>query len=360
MTPGLPSVSVVAPTYERVHGLPRFLDAILREPAAEVVIAVDGSRDGSVEWLRERARADERLVVLDLPHQGAGAARQAGLEAATSDVVLLLDDDVIASPGLVEGHARHHAGLEPKLVLGYMPNDWRAVAPERRGIAWVYRYWYEIHCERYAADPDFVLSSLWGGNLSMPREAMLRIGFQSLAVRRGQDDRDFGLRCLKGGVRAVFDRSLHGEHLYDRAMPDFRTDSRLQGECRRLLRAAHPDVLGDPRESPSLDDTVGMRLPGPLRRMLPLAARDPVFGPLTGTIEAAHRAALRQGHLGLQVFATRGIASLDVMRGILDVSDRLRATNGGPNGRAALQHVHGGVVARDAADAPAAAGGGAA
>ncbi|HEV2813583.1 MAG TPA: glycosyltransferase [Solirubrobacteraceae bacterium] len=356
MSESLPTVSVVAPTYERLHGLPRFLDAILREPAAEVVMAVDGSRDGSVEWLRERARADERIVVLDRPHQGAGGARQAGLEAASGDVVLLLDDDVIASPGLVEGHARHHVALEPKLVLGYMPNDWRAVAPERRAIAWVYRYWYEVHCTRYAAEPDFVLSSLWGGNLSMPREAMLRIGFQSLSVRRGQDDRDFGLRCLKAGVRAQFDRSLHGVHLYDRAMADFRSDSRLQGECRRLLRAAHPDVLGDPRESAKLDDTVGMRLPAPLRRMLPLLARDPVFGPLTGTIELAHRTAVRQGHLGLEVFAARGLGSLDVMRGILDVSARLRSPNGGPP----LEHVHRGVVAGDAADAAAAPRAGAA
>jgi GT2 family glycosyltransferase len=350
----LPSVSVVVPTYRRRHDLPRFLDAILRQPAAEVVMAVDGSPDGSVEYLRERARSDERIVVLDLPHGGAGAARQAGLETATSDVVLLLDDDVIASPGLVEMHARHHVALEPKLVLGYMPNDWRAVAPDRRAIAWVYRYWYEIHCERYAAEPDFILTNLWGGNLSMPREPMLRVGFRRLGVPRGQDDRDFGLRCLKGGVRATFDRALHGVHLYDRSMPDFRADSRLQGECRRLLRVAHPDLLGDPRGAPKLDDTVGMRMPPALRRMLPLAASDPWFGWVTGAITLAHRAALRQRHLGMEVFATRGLGSLDVMRGILDVSARLRA-NGASLGPPALEDVHGGVVPGDPADAAAAA-----
>ena len=342
------SVSVVVPTYRRRDALPRFLDAILRQPAAEVVVAVDGSRDGSVELLREWARRDERIVVLDLPHRGAGGARQAGVVAASGDVVLLLDDDVIASPGLVEGHARHHLDLEPKLVLGYMPNDWRTVPPAHRANAWVYRYWYEVHCARYAAEPRFVLTNLWGGNLSMPRDAMLRIGFESLSVRRGQDDRDFGLRCAKAGVASLFDRSLHGLHLYDRPVPAFREDSRLQGECRRLLRAAHPDLLGDPRESSKLDDTVGMRLPGPLRRLLPMAASDPLYEPVTRSLEVAHRAGVRIGHLGLEVLATRGLASLDVMRGILDVSARLR------DQPPPLQHVHGGVVARDAADAPAA------
>ena len=344
----LPTVSVVAPTFRRRDGLPRFLEPVLRQPVAEVVVAVDGSDDGSVEWLRERARADERIVVLDLPHAGAGPARQAGVEAATSDVVLLLDDDVIASPGLVEGHARHHAGMEPKLVLGYMPNDWRAVARERRGIACMYRYWYEVHCTRWAQEPEFVLRSLWAGNLSMPREAMLRVGIARLALKRGQDDRDFGLRCLKAGIPAQFDRSLHSVHLYDRSMPEFRSDSRIQGESRRLLRAAHPDVLGDPRDTPQLDDTVGMRLPAPLRRAWPRLARDPWFGALTGALELMHRAAVRQEHVGLEVFLTRGIGSLDVMRGILDSSARLRDAPA-----AGLEDVHGRVVAGDAAVAAA-------
>jgi len=92
-------------------------------------MAVDGSDDGSVEWLKERRRDDGRIVVLDLPNRGAGATRQAGIEAASGDVVLLLDDDVIAEPGLVGGHLRHHADLEPKVVIGYMPNDWNRLPP---------------------------------------------------------------------------------------------------------------------------------------------------------------------------------------------------------------------------------------
>src|SRR4051794_39016178 len=176
----------------------------------ELVIAVDGSDDGSVEWLRERSRSDVRLVTLDLPNRGAGATRQAGIEAATGDVVVLLDDDVIAAPGLVAGHARHHRELAPKLVAGYMPNDWRRLPPGRRGIAYIYRRAYEAHCDRFARDPAFILHGFWGGNFSMPRSEFLRIGIVGLDVPRGQDDREFGLRCAKGGIAGTFDRSLAG------------------------------------------------------------------------------------------------------------------------------------------------------
>src|SRR3954451_16196462 len=171
-----PRVSVVAPTYNRAHGLPAFVEPLLREEALhELVLAVDGSRDGSVEWLRAKAEADPRVKALELPNRGAGRARQAGIEAATGDVIVLLDDDVIAEPGLVAGHARHHTALEPKLVVGYMPNDWEELAPDRRAVGRLYRDAYEHYVERYRRDPDFVLRGLWGGNLSMPREQFLRV-----------------------------------------------------------------------------------------------------------------------------------------------------------------------------------------
>ena len=315
------TVSVVAPTYNRRAGLEAFIEPLLREPGlTELVMAVDGSPDDSVAWLRERARADGRLVVLDLPNGGAGAARQAGIEAATGDIVLLLDDDVIVSPGIVEGHARHHEDLAPKLVLGYMPNDWRAVPDGNRGIAWIYRRAYESHCARYLEDADFTLHGLWGGNLSMPREHMVAVGIQRLAVKRGQDDREFGIRCLKAGVEGVFDPTLHALHLYDRSLDAYRRDCRVQGESRHLIHHAHADLLGPDlvhvAQGSEAIDGVGTRVPAPLRPLWRALAGDPLFGVVTAVVAQLHRAAVRQGHLGLEVFAAQGIGSLEVMRGV--------------------------------------------
>lgn len=320
-----PRVSVVAPTYRRRDGLPEFVEPLLRQRELdELVIAVDGSQDGSVQWLDARRREDSRLMVLDLPNRGAGATRQAGIEAASGDIVLLIDDDVIAAPGLVAGHARHHAGLEPKIVMGYMPNDWRALPRGRRGIAYIYRQAYEQHCTQFAADPAFVLRGFWGGNFSMPRVDFLRIGMEGLAVARGQDDREFGIRCAKAGITPVFDGGLVAEHLYERALPEFRRDCRLQGESRKLLHEEHADVLGedlnDDRASGQVADAVGMGLPRPLRRLWPLAARDPFFALMAAAFSAAFASGVRIGHLGLEVTAARALGSLETMRGVLERS----------------------------------------
>lgn len=320
-----PRVSVVAPSYQRRHDLPRFIDSVLgQSDLHELVVAVDGSRDGSVGWLRKRRLLDQRLTVLDLPNRGAGPARRSGIEAATGEIILLLDDDVIATPGMVSGHRRHHGELEPKLVMGYMPNHWRRLPPGRRGIAYIYRRAYEQHCVQFAADPRFILHGLWGGNFSMPRVDFLRVGIQGLAVRRGQDDREFGLRCAKAGIRAMFDRRLLGEHLYERDLPSFRRDCRLQGESRKLIHDLHADVLGDRLRAdphPShVADAVGLGIPRSLRWAWPLVAREPLLTPALAVLKTAFGAGVQIGHLGLEVQAARAIGSLETMRGVLDRS----------------------------------------
>lgn len=309
----LPRMSVVAPTYQRCAGLPRFVAAILQDPVVhELILAVDGSTDGSIEWLTEQTKADPRIVVLDLPNRGAAAARQAGIEAAGGDVVLLMDDDVIATPGLVTGHAAHHREGARKLVLGYTPNDWASLPADRRAVGWLYRHAYERQCLRYARDSDFVLLGLWGGNFSLPRGDCVAVGFEKIAVKRGEeDDRGFGIRCFKAGIRGCFDPRLSGAHEYSRSLDQYRRDCRLSGQSRRLMYQAHADLLGDDLE-------IGHSLPRPLRRLLPTLASEPLFPALTAILQAIFHVGVGLRLLRVQIFAARGLGSVETQRGALD------------------------------------------
>ena len=312
--PPRPRLSVVVPTYQRRAGLPRFVAAVLEDPVvSELVVAVDGSTDGSLEWLQKQARSDARIVVLDLPNRGAGAARRAGIEHASGDVVLLLDDDVIATPGLATGHADHHLDGEHRLVLGYMPNDWRSLPPGRRAIAYLYRQAYERQCARYEHDCDFVLHGLWAGNLSIPREDLLSIGIDKITVKRGEEDREFGVRCFKAGLQGRFDRSLLATHDFNRSLAQYRRDCHMAGQSRRLMYELHPDVLGS-------DLMLGQGLPRPLNRLLPLLAREPLFALLALILTLLFEVGARLRVFKLEAFAARGLGSLETQRGALDPS----------------------------------------
>ncbi len=106
-----PVCSVVIPTYNGRDLLARCLASIARnrprdpELAIEVVVADDGSTDGTAEMLA-RFHPEVRLVRLE-QNGGFCAAANAGLSAARGRFIQLLNNDTEVAPGWIE------AGLAP-------------------------------------------------------------------------------------------------------------------------------------------------------------------------------------------------------------------------------------------------------
>jgi glycosyltransferase involved in cell wall biosynthesis len=87
-----PSISVIIPSYNRGHSLPRALDSVLAQtwPADQIIVVDDGSDDGTAELL---ARDYPELHYLFQENRGVSAARNAGIRAAEGDWIALLDSD---------------------------------------------------------------------------------------------------------------------------------------------------------------------------------------------------------------------------------------------------------------------------
>ena len=88
-----PIVSVIIPTYNRRSLLMRAVESALSQTLdkIEVIIADDGSTDGTQELFL--AGADPRVRYILLPHQGACAARNAGIDLAQGQYIAFLDSD---------------------------------------------------------------------------------------------------------------------------------------------------------------------------------------------------------------------------------------------------------------------------
>jgi glycosyltransferase involved in cell wall biosynthesis len=252
------------PTYNRASKLEELVRPLLAQPLLELVVVVDGSEDGSIERLE--AIADPRLKPLWIENRGEMGARQAGAEAASGELVLFVDDDVLAGGGLVSGHACRHADRERLVVVGYMPV--RVPARRRAGdfATWMYAREYERHCELCEREPGRALTHLWGGNFSMRRGDCLEVGLRNPRYReRYHPDREFGLRCVRAGLEGVFDRSLRAEHLHERPLQAFVRDARSQGAARVLLHGMYPEMLGPP-------ESFEAGLPAPGRLLVRLSA----------------------------------------------------------------------------------------
>ena len=269
----LPTVSVVVPTYNRSAGLTPVLLALLGDPTTlELVVVDDGSTDGTADLLRDLEVSWPRLRPVTTENRGGAAARQHGIDIATGDVVLLLDDDVLAAQGLVSGHARLHAQGPSQVVLGYMPTKLPTGTAAGRFATFLYAQEYEKTCDSYERDPREILLRLWGGNVSLRREDLAVVPYDSGPFSRtNHSDRDFGIRCLKAGLAGRFDRSLLASHEHHRPLDAFLRDARKQGAGRYGVHQAHGDVL----EPFGLEDTLA-DLPGPVRSVLALDRWRPV------------------------------------------------------------------------------------
>lgn len=113
-----PRVSIIMPCYDAAAHLPTSIGSVLAQTLAswELIAIDDGSRDGTLAWLREQS--DGRIRVLSQPHQGVSVARNTGLAAARGQYVAFLDADDTWDRRFLE---KMLAALEqrPDAVLAY-------------------------------------------------------------------------------------------------------------------------------------------------------------------------------------------------------------------------------------------------
>lgn len=117
----MPLFSVIIPAYNRAALIGQTLDSVFAQSFAdlampEVIVVDDGSTDGTLEVVRGFG---DRVKVLQQPNKGPGAARNAGLRAASGEYVVFLDSDDLWFPWSAKTYARvieqHH---RPAFIAG--------------------------------------------------------------------------------------------------------------------------------------------------------------------------------------------------------------------------------------------------
>lgn len=241
-----PTVCVVIPSYRRLERLPGLVETYLDQDADEVVVVLDGPHDG---WQRVLARAvaHPRVQVVELPvNRGLALARIAGLEVAGADVVVMTDDDVVPQPGFVQRHRSFHDHHDQSVLLGYMP----VALPARRGPDQAPTYLYAKDYEKQVAnwrtgDSDALLGSLWGGNVSLPRDLYLRAERLKPSERLNyNEDLDLGMRLRGLGAGAVFDEHAKALHHHHRDLAGFMNECVVRGEAIHDLERRWGSVPG--------------------------------------------------------------------------------------------------------------------
>lgn len=91
----LPLISVIVPVYRVEKYLDRCLQSITGQTYRnlEIILVDDGSPDGSGAICDAWAAKDSRIRVIHKENAGAGAARNTALDAATGEIISMIDSD---------------------------------------------------------------------------------------------------------------------------------------------------------------------------------------------------------------------------------------------------------------------------
>ncbi|MDC0335581.1 glycosyltransferase family 2 protein [Pseudodesulfovibrio sp.] len=198
-------ISLIIPVYNAADHLEECLKAVTSQdyPDYEVVVVDDCSTDNSREIV---GKYPVRVVVMPV-NSGASAARNAGVQEAKADYLVLVDSDVVLAPdSLTRLKQSHDLRPDMAIIVGvYSENSAHlGVVSDYKNLDLVYRGASSEELKKYAASYC----------ISLYKNTYLEAGgFDETLTGATAEDIDFGLRVCKGERLVFNDRSIAVDHL---------------------------------------------------------------------------------------------------------------------------------------------------
>lgn len=214
--------SVVVTTWHRPVLLRNTLASLLVQtyPDFEIVVVCDGE-DAGVHALSSEFEHEARIRWIFHPvNRGLPAARNTGAREATGDIVLFLDDDVIAHPDLLSAHMSHHLQALPgrRIAVTSLAAEERQTPLSGYLNERLHEHWKSIleSLSQSLSAPglDSIGDEIekiicFGLNSSIRRDLFLSYGGFNEVFRASDEETELGMRLYLAGFDFIFEpRSL--------------------------------------------------------------------------------------------------------------------------------------------------------
>lgn len=266
------NVSLIIPTHNRAEILKKTIEALFRqsEKPKQIIIIDDGSTDSTQKWIKNlfnmgsksNAQADTtdqfqaemegiELQYLKQKNQGQGIARNLGIQKATGDIILLIGDDIIGSPNLVEEHRKIHEKHPESHIAVLGKIDWHPELKITPFMEWLtngssilgkyggHQFAYEKLEGKEEADYNFFYTS----NISLKTKLLKHYPFDPEFQKYGWEDIELGYRLTKKENLKIFYNPLAAAYHYHPMSEDSLAPRMRQiGASAKIIQKKYPEL----------------------------------------------------------------------------------------------------------------------
>ena len=225
-----PKASVIVPAYNAAATLGDCLASLrtLNYPNYETIVVDDGSTDSTAQIAEQ-----DGAQTIRLEHRGLAAARNAGVEAASGEIIAFIDADACADRDwlyhLVETITRRDAAAASGPNFAPTPASTRAAAMASAP---------GLPREVRARDAD--LAQLCGCNMALSKAALTKIGGFNPAFTTAGDDVDLSWRVTASGETLAYAPGAVVIHERRATLSSYIAQQRGYGKGEGLLAKRYP------------------------------------------------------------------------------------------------------------------------
>lgn len=201
------AASVIVPTRNRQAFARELVRSIISaETVPAEIVVVDQSDEPDLELSAHTSERGCLVTYRNSPTRGASAARNEGIDLARNDILVFVDDDVLAAPDWLSTLVATLEGADDHTVV---TGQVRSGAPESAG-----GFAPSLNEDEKEAvyEGRAAANVLWTGNMAIFRATVDRIGTFDERLGPGKkrfpgggEDNDFCFRLLEAGHRIVYE-----------------------------------------------------------------------------------------------------------------------------------------------------------
>ncbi|MGI4758812.1 MAG: glycosyltransferase family 2 protein [Janthinobacterium lividum] len=238
-------LTVIVCTFNRKQILQLCLSALETQTYRdfEVVVVDDGSTDATMTMLAEYQQTSALTIrFFSQNNSGPARARNLALEHTHTPFALLLGDDIISTPKLVETHLHFHLMNpdEGEFALGYTRWD-----TEHQSIS-PFMKWYEKHqfdYERLGSGLQPTWQHAYTSNLSFKVQLLVRNPFNECFRTAAWEDSELAYRLWRQNeFRLTFLRDASATHIHPTTFQQAWKRMETLGRAERLVHTLHPEL----------------------------------------------------------------------------------------------------------------------